>query len=72
MTVPAPIAVTLNGEPAEVEAGTTVADLVAAHASSPRGVAVARNLEMVPRSTWAVTPIVAGDDIEILTAAQGG
>jgi sulfur carrier protein len=65
-------AVTVNGEAEEVGEGTTVADLVARHRSSPRGVAVARNEEVVPRSRWAATPVTDGDRFEILTAAQGG
>ena len=66
------VAVTLNGVAEDLAAGTTVADLVARHLESPRGVAVARNEEVVPRSQWATTPVTAGDRFEILTAAQGG
>lgn len=36
------------------------------------GVAVARNAGIVPRSQWAATPLMPGDDIEIVTAVQGG
>jgi sulfur carrier protein len=66
------VAVTLNGVAEDLAAGTTVADLVARHLESPRGVAVARNEEVVPRSQWATTPVSDGDRFEILTAAQGG
>ena len=66
------VAVTLNGVPEDLAAGTTVADLVARHLESPRGVAVARNEEVVPRSQWAATSVTDGDRFEILTAAQGG
>ena len=66
------VAVILNGVPDDLVAGTTVADLVARHLESPRGVAVARNEEVVPRSQWATTPVTDGDRFEILTAAQGG
>ncbi len=52
--------------------GTTVADLVDRHRDSPRGVAVARNEEVVPRSRWDDTVVAEGDRFEILTAAQGG
>jgi sulfur carrier protein len=65
-------AITVNGEPDEVADGTTVADLVSRHRESPRGVAVARNEEVVPRSRWDATAVAEGDRIEILTAAQGG
>jgi sulfur carrier protein len=65
-------AITVNGNGEEVEPGTTVADLVARHRDSHRGVAVARNEEVVPRSRWDVTTAAEGDRFEILTAAQGG
>jgi len=37
-----------------------------------RGLAVAVNGEVVPRSTWAERPVGDGDQVEILTVAQGG
>jgi sulfur carrier protein len=36
------------------------------------GVAVARNSEVVPRSQWFVTALAEGDDVELVTAVQGG
>ncbi|QCO99224.1 sulfur carrier protein ThiS [Arthrobacter sp. 24S4-2] len=36
------------------------------------GVAVARNSEVVPRSQWYVTALTEGDDVELVTAVQGG
>ncbi|WP_026555577.1 sulfur carrier protein ThiS [Arthrobacter sp. 35W] len=36
------------------------------------GVAVARNADIVPRSQWNATIVAAGDDVEIVTAVQGG
>ena len=65
-------AITVNGDVEDVDDGTTVADLVARHRDSPRGVAVARNEEVVPRSRWDATVAADGDRFEILTAAQGG
>jgi sulfur carrier protein len=65
-------AITVNGEVDDVADGTTVADLVARHRDSPKGVAVARNEEVVPRSRWDDTVAADGDRFEILTAAQGG
>jgi sulfur carrier protein len=55
-----------------VTPGTTVAELVVRWCPSPRGVAVAVNGEVVPRSTWDATPIAMGDTVEIVTAAAGG
>lgn len=36
------------------------------------GVAVAHNCEVVPRSRWSTVEIKEGDDVEIVTAVQGG
>jgi sulfur carrier protein len=36
------------------------------------GVAVARNAEVVPRSQWHATALAEGDDVELVTAVQGG
>ena len=62
----------VNGTPWDVPAGATVADLVSAWCASPRGVAVACNGEVVPKSSWPRTPVTDGDRIEIVTAAAGG
>lgn len=64
--------VTVNGVPATVEEGTTVAALVAARGGGQHRVAVARNGEVVPRSTWQDTRLTAGDDIEVLAPVAGG
>jgi len=37
-----------------------------------KGVAVAVNEEIVPRSRWDATTLHDGDRVEVLTAAQGG
>jgi sulfur carrier protein len=37
-----------------------------------RGIAVARNGEVIPRSLWAATIIDLDDVVEIVTAAAGG
>ncbi len=63
---------TVNGEPYDLYPGSTVSDLVAAWCPSPRGVAVAIDSEVVPRSTWNATRIEPGATIEIVTAAAGG
>jgi sulfur carrier protein len=63
---------TVNGEPYDVAPGTTVAALVAERCPSPRGVAVAVNGEVVPRSTWGGVVVGPGDAVEIVTAAAGG
>lgn len=37
-----------------------------------KGIAVALNDQVIPRSQWAETPISAGANIVIITATQGG
>ena len=64
--------VTVNGLAWDGEADSTVADLVAVWCPSPKGVAVARNGEVVPRSRWNATRLQSGDRIEIVSAAAGG
>ncbi|MGO9344157.1 MAG: sulfur carrier protein ThiS [Acidimicrobiales bacterium] len=63
---------TVNGEPSDLRDGSTIADVVSEWCSSSRGVAVARNGEVVPRSLWDFECVHAGDRIEIVSAAAGG
>lgn len=69
----------VNGEPYPLAAPTTVAALVAVllpeprgHRRRPRGVAVAIDDAVLPRSTWASTALRDGDRVEVVTAVQGG
>jgi sulfur carrier protein len=64
--------VTLNGEPREVPPGTTVAQLVGMLTDQPTGVAAALNGEVLPRRSWAGTPLAERDQVEVVTAVQGG
>ncbi len=64
--------VTVNGEAADLDDGTTVADLVRLRAGEARRVAVARGGEVVPRSAWATTALAPGDTVEVLAATAGG
>ena len=63
---------TVNGTSREVTGDLSVAALVAGLTAAQRGVAVAVNGEVVPRSTWAEAGLRDGDRVEVLTAAQGG
>lgn len=60
---------TVNGEPREAAAGCVVASLLPAGA---RGVAVAVNGCVVPRTEHATTQLRDGDRVEIVQAVQGG
>jgi sulfur carrier protein len=66
--------VIVNGRPAEVAAGETIAGMLAAlgHPPGGPGIAVALNGEVVPRSAWATTSLGDHDRLEVLGASQGG
>ncbi|MGP3975190.1 sulfur carrier protein ThiS [Streptomyces sp. 8N114] len=66
------LTVSVNGEPRQVTAGLTLDQLVATLTTAPSGVAAALNEDVVPRSSWAATPLGEGDRVEVLTAVQGG
>ena len=63
---------TVNGDPREFPHDTTLADLVTQLVTSAKGVAAAVNGEVVPRGSWAATPLRRGDQVEVVTAVQGG
>ena len=64
----------VNGDPVEVPAGASIADVVAQilDEPDPKGVAVAMDRCIVPRSEWATTPARAGAAVEVVSAAPGG
>jgi sulfur carrier protein len=66
--------VLVNGEERSLEPGTTVADLVVSLGAPAdgRGVAVAIDTEVVPRSAWSTTELMPGARVEVLIAVQGG
>lgn len=72
ITETATISITVNGEPREVPAPITVAGLLGRIGLDTRKVAVERNLEIVPRSTYAATALAAGDALEIVHFIGGG
>ncbi|MGN7147912.1 sulfur carrier protein ThiS [Arthrobacter sp. SAFR-179] len=76
--------ITLNGNPHTVADGASITTLVSQVTGRPLadngqatdgeklGVAVAHNAQVVPRSQWFATALAEGDDIELVTAVQGG
>ena len=64
--------VQINGEPREVPAGTTVADLVADLAAHGQRFAVEVNEELIPRSLHVDHRLVEGDRVEVVHAIGGG
>jgi sulfur carrier protein len=68
------VSLTVNGEPMHLPFGSTIADVVTAVAETPepRGVAVAVDRCVIPRSEWSTTPARAGSLVEVVSAAAGG
>lgn len=76
--------VLVNGADHDVAAGSTLLDVVAevtghdlgtdgSRADGGRlGVAAAVDGTVVPRGRWSARTVAAGDEIEIVTAVQGG
>jgi sulfur carrier protein len=66
------VEVKLNGEPRELPDGTTVAQAVAELTALATGIAAAVNGDVISRGSWAATLLQAGDQVEVVTAVQGG
>lgn len=76
--------ITLNGTRHLVPEGASISALVSEVTGRPLaasgqatdgrklGVAVAHNSQVVPRSQWSATALADGDEVELVTAVQGG
>jgi len=64
--------ITVNGERQEFDG--SIADLLESRTGDPRphGIAVAIGEAVVCRDDWARWPLREGDEVEIVTAVQGG
>jgi sulfur carrier protein len=67
------VTILLNGQPRKLRGETSVAAVVALlGVDARRGVAVALDGEVVPRSKWETTRVRDGQAVEVLQAVQGG
>ena len=66
------ITVVINGEPREVPAGLTVAELLGHLGLNADRVAIERNLEILPRARWEDTAVGHNDHFEIVHFVGGG
>jgi sulfur carrier protein len=66
------IRVSLNGAPREFPAALTFEQLLEQLSLAGRRLAVERNGEIVPRSTFAAARLADGDRIEVVMAVGGG
>ncbi|MBC7521976.1 MAG: sulfur carrier protein ThiS, partial [Sandarakinorhabdus sp.] len=62
----------LNGDPRRIAPGATIAALLAELDLDAAKVAVERNLEIVPRSTFGAAVLADGDRLEIVHFVGGG
>ena len=72
MSLDGSASVRINGERRHAAHGTTLAELIADIGLDPLRVAVERNLEIVPRSTFETVIVEDGDDYEIVHFVGGG
>ncbi|HWF28515.1 MAG TPA: sulfur carrier protein ThiS [Mycobacterium sp.] len=63
--------VLVNEKQVEVDEQTTVAALLESLGFPDRGIAVAMDLSLLPRSDWT-TKLFDGARLEVVTAVQGG
>ena len=61
----------VNQRTVRIPHGCTLAELLSSQGFTPP-YAVAINTRFVPRSTYAQTPLQAGDRVEVITPVTGG
>lgn len=64
--------VMINGAPREVPEEMSLDRAVSLISASATGIAVAVNGEVVRRAAWPQHWLAPGDEVEVLTAVQGG
>ena len=72
MTIDETLTVRINGEERRVAGGMSVAALIDELGLDAKRVAIERNLEIVPRSTFADVAVEDGDQFEIVHFVGGG
>lgn len=64
--------IVINGTAHEVAEDISLDQAVSLISNAGSGVAAAVNGDLVRRTAWTSTTLAAGDEIEVLTAVQGG
>lgn len=69
-----PIELTINGKAATLSAPATLLDVLQylGIPTDRTGVAIAVGYDVIPRTAWTETGVNAGDEVEVVTATQGG
>jgi sulfur carrier protein len=66
------VEVVINGKPHRAATSLSLAQAVGLLTDAQTGVAAAVNGDVVRRTAWEATPLSDGDEVEVLTAVQGG
>ncbi len=66
------ITLIINGAPRQLSLNTTVAALIEEMGFAGKRIAIERNGDIVPRSTFATQTLTNGDKLEIVVAVGGG
>jgi thiamine biosynthesis protein ThiS len=66
------ITVRINGEPRQFPQSLNIAGLIDAMSLTGKRIALERNGEIVPRSSYAAVHLADGDRLEIVVAVGGG
>jgi sulfur carrier protein len=64
--------IVINGRLHQPTDGLSLAEAVALLTDARTGVAAALNGDVVRRVAWETTPLSDGDEVEVVTAVQGG
>lgn len=64
--------ITVNGQDHELTEQLTMAQLLTRLSMPEKGIAVAVDGVVLPKSRWDATTVEKGCNIEVLTAVQGG
>jgi len=66
------ITLSINGEPRQLPSSTSVAELIEILGYTGKRIALERNGEIVPRSSFATQRLADGDKLEVVVAVGGG
>ena len=64
--------IVINGQRHQVGDEVSLEGAVSLVTAAATGVAAALNGDVVRRGAWAATRLAAGDEVEVVTAVQGG
>jgi sulfur carrier protein len=66
------VEIIINGQRHQVADEVSLAGAVLLVTAAATGVAAALNGDVLRRAAWDSTPLAAGDQVEVVTAVQGG